>query len=748
MGSVRALHRLKSGIPGLLLLALIFGRSGIVLPSSLVAQEEDDPNPHSTVELISEVSSIQPGTPFWVAFRFELDPGWHNYWQNAGDSGLPTTVDWALPSGFVAGEIQWPVPGRIVAYPLVDYGYSDEVTLLVELSPPDDLAPGTTVTLNAMVDWLICESICLPASAEVSLEVPVGAGDPEADPAWAEHFREARDHLPRALEGWGVEAEVTDSGYLLTVHSVDRESPVPDSVYFFASQGDVLDHAAPQEGTRADNRLVVTLTGSAYAVQPVSVLRGVLVAEDGGSWDSSSAINALDVSVQVEGAPEGGVVEGRSTEPGASSGPVAASGSAENFTLILALVFAFAGGILLNLMPCVFPILSLKILGAASQGGEDRGQIRNQGLFFAAGVVLTFLALAGLLIGLRAGGAQLGWGFQLQAPFFVAFMAALFFAIGLNLMGAFEVGAIFTRLGNKVGEPAGYGESLASGALATIIATPCTAPFMGAALGFALTRSVPETLAIFGLLGLGMALPYLILSLAPGLLERLPRPGPWMETFRHLLSFPMFATVIWLTWVFGLQTGVGGAAYLLSGLLLVSAAGWMVGRWPRTDQRSGMVSRAVSLVALAGALFLMARGSAQEAPLMAVEEGWQTFSQEDVERTMAQGRPVFVDFTAAWCLTCQVNERVVLSTETVQEAFRARGVALFKADWTRQDPDITAALEALQRNGVPVYALYRGTPDATPHLLPAILTEQIVLDALEEVLSPMASAAASSPEGP
>jgi thiol:disulfide interchange protein DsbD len=313
-------------------------------------------------------------------------------------------------------------------------------------------------------------------------------------------------------------------------------------------------------------------------------------------------------------------------------------------------------------------------------------------------------------------------------------MATLFFAIGLNLMGLFEVGATLTRVGGRVGEPGGYAESLASGVLATVIATPCTAPFMGAALGFALTRSIPETLLIFGFLGVGMALPYLVLSVAPGLLERLPRPGAWMETLKQVLAFPMFATVIWLVWVFGQQTGMGGAAYLLSALLLVSEAGWMVGRWHRADHRSGVAARVVSLGFLVAATFFVIRGSAQEAPAMVVAEGWMPWSEQEVARTIAQGRPVFVDFTAAWCLTCQVNERMVLGTEAVGQAFRDRNVALFKADWTRQDPEITAALEALGRSGVPVYALYRGSSGTPPHLLPAILTEQIVMDALEGVL--------------
>jgi thiol:disulfide interchange protein DsbD len=695
--------------------------------------QEEDPSPHSEAALVSEVQAVQPGTPFTVAVRFDLDPGWHNYWRNPGDSGLPTTIEWNLPDGFKAGDIQWPIPGKIIAPPLVDYGYSDWVALLVEITPPEDLEPGGSVNLQALVDWLICEAICLPAYQEVSLELPVTGEASAPDPRWLDLFQGTRDRLPREVQGWAVEARVADSGYELTVAPTESAVALPDSVYFFPADASVIDHAAPQEAAMEGGILVLTLAGSAYAAQPSAVLRGVLHAEAGGAWDPDGEVEGLWIDVPVAGAPPPQAAPSPS-DAQAVSGPGADAG--EGVTMALALLFAFVGGMILNLMPCVFPILSLKILGAASQGGESRVQVRNQGFVFALGVVASFLALGAVLILLRTGGAQLGWGFQLQSPTFVALMALLFFAIGLNLMGVFEIGASLTRVGGKVGDSGGYGESLASGVLATIIATPCTAPFMGAALGFALTRSVAETLLVFGVLGVGMALPYMVLSVSPGLLERLPRPGPWMETLKQVLAFPMFATVIWLIWVFGQQTGMGGTAHLLSALLLLTGAGWMVGRWHRTDLRSGVVARILSLSLVAGALAVVVRGSGQEAPLMAVEEGWTPFAQEEVERTLAQGRPAFVDFTAAWCLTCQVNERVVLSTETVQDAFREKNVALFKADWTRQDPKITAALEALDRSGVPVYALYRGQPGATPHLLPEILTEKIVLDALNEVLSP------------
>lgn len=747
------------GTSGLLLPAILTAALISPLwPEPLLAQGDEDPSPHSEAALISEVTSVQPGTPFTVAVRFELDPGWHNYWRNAGDSGLPTTIAWTLPPGFEAGEIQWPPPTPIVAFPLVDYGYSDEVALLVDLTPPDDLVPGEVARLDARVDWLICERICLPAYADLSMELPVAATTPTPDPYWVSLFAQARDRLPRKSDGWALGAEVIDAGYRLSIEPAEADLTTPDSVYFFPAETNVLDHAAPQVLTRQGDRLTLDLTASPYAMQPSPVLRGILTAEDRGQWDRAGEVRAIDISVSVAGAPSPdtagqeavapetpppqGQVPATSPEGGAAS--ARAPASAGGLSLLLAVFFAFAGGILLNLMPCVFPILSLKILGAASHGGGDRMRIRNQGLMFGLGVILTFLALGGLLVALRAGGAQLGWGFQLQSPVFVAFMAALFFAVGLNLMGLFEVGALLTRLGNRPGEPSGYGEAVASGVLATVIATPCTAPFMGAALGFALTRATSETLLIFGSLGVGMAMPYVILSVSPGLLERLPRPGRWMETLRNILAFPLFATVIWLVWVFGQQTGVGGASYLLSALLLVSAAGWMVGRWHRTDVRSGVTARIVSVVVLVLAALLAIRGSRAQGPMEAVAEGWLPFTQEEVDRTLAEGRPVFIDFTAAWCLTCQVNERVVLSATAVQTAFRDRNVALFKADWTRQDPEITAALEALDRSGVPVYVLYAGGAGSSPHLLPALLTEGIVMEALTTVLPQERSQVTSS----
>ncbi len=706
-----------------------------------VAAQGEDTSPHSDAWLVPEVTSIQPGAPFTVAVYFELEENWHNYWRNAGDSGLPTEVEWELPAGFTAGEIRWPVPERIVLYPLVDYGYHDRVALLVDVTPPADLPPGSGVRLAAQVDWLICKEICLPAYDRLEVEIPVRDSEPTPDPSRAALFAETRASLPSVVPGWTTAVQVTEAGYRLTLTPGDGAGPTPDSVYFFAADKSVVDHAEPQTAFLEEETLTLELEGSAYAMQPTHILRGVLLAEDGGRWDAEGTEEALWVEVPVAGAPPPPQEEEAEVPP-----PPPPAGA--DTGLGLALVFAFFGGVLLNLMPCVFPVLSLKILSAAGQGNRGRAFIRNQGFVFGLGVVGSFLLLAGLLIALRAGGASLGWGFQLQSPLFVAAMAALFFGIGLNLMGVFEVGTSLTRLGSRADGEGSYSEALASGVLATIIATPCTAPFMGAALGFALTRSALETLVIFLALGVGMALPYVVLSVSPGLLEKLPRPGPWMETLKQLLAFPMFATVIWLVWVFGQQTGVGGATYLLTGLLLVSMAAWMMGRWHRADLTSGGVARVVGVATLALALLSVLRGADQLPPAMAPQEGWQPFDQEEVRRVVSAGRPAFVDFTAAWCLTCQVNERLVLSMASVQGAFRDRGVTLFKADWTRQDPEITAALEALGRSGVPVYALYSGEAGSPPHLLPEVLTEEIVLSALSEFLSTPGGRALSSPNNP
>ncbi|MFB6097758.1 MAG: protein-disulfide reductase DsbD family protein, partial [Salinibacter sp.] len=415
-----------------------------------------------------------------------------------------------------------------------------------------------------------------------------------------------------------------------------------------------------------------------------------------------------------------------------------------------ALAFAFVGGLLLNLMPCVFPVLSVKILGFAQEAEEGGGTMQRNGLLFGAGVLVSMWILAGALLGLRAAGSQIGWGFQLQSPVFIALMTMLFFGIGLNLLGAFEVGTTLMNWGGRVETTAASGTGTASafltGVLATVVATPCTAPFMGAALGVALTLSAAGALLIFTALGVGMATPYVVLSMTPALLDRLPKPGAWMETLKQAFAFPMFATAIWLVWVFGQQTSTGGVAFLLAGLLLLGLAAWIVHRWsaPQLSRTAMLVTRTLAGAALVGGIAIAVVGAgaapaertttASTSDSTATETTWRAYSPETVERLRESGRPVFVDFTAAWCLTCQVNKRRVLTAEAVQKAFDEKNVALVRADWTNRDPEITKALRSHGRSGVPVYVLYAGN-GSEPRLLPEVLTEDIVLNALKNLPS-------------
>ncbi|KPK81705.1 MAG: hypothetical protein AMS25_05275 [Gemmatimonas sp. SM23_52] len=691
-------------------------------PAALAAQEPGDPSPHSDAWLVSEVASIRPGKPFSVGLRLAMEEGWHSYWRNAGDSGIPTSLEWELPDGFEAGEIQWPYPSRIARPPLVSYGYEREVLLLVEIRPPPDLVIGTTVTLAARADWLICEEPCYPATADVAVELPVRDAPPEPDRRWADAFAAARARLPVAPQGWSIAARHISSGYVLEVSPPSGRVVFLPENPFFAGAGGLIDHAAPQPVARSGDGFRIRLAASDFALRPAQRLEGVLLAR---APEAEGPYTALAIALEV--------IPGEAGET-----PVAAAspGSREPLTLFLALAFALLGGLLLNLMPCVLPVLSIKVLGFVEQGGTDPVGARLHGAAYGLGVLICFWMLAGALLLLQAAGHQLGWGFQLQSPLFVAFMALLFFALGLLFLGVVEVGVSLTRLG-AVGGGAGYRNSLLTGVLAVVVATPCTAPFMGAALGFALARPALHGLAVFTALGIGMALPYVALSASPALLRRLPRPGAWMESLKQVLAFPLFATVVWLLWVFGHQTGVDGASLLLLALTFLGLAAWILGRWsaPSRTGTARAVARAAAtlILLLVGALAWAGSRMVSDEPAVRLGSEWQPFSPARVEELRSEGRPVFVDFTAAWCLTCQVNERVALADAAVQDAFRERDVALLKADWTKRDPQITEALRSFGRSGVPLYVLYSADPGVPPRILPELLSAGTVLEALADL---------------
>ena len=703
-----------------------------------LAQVSDDPSPHSEATLLTAPTSIAPGQSFTVGLRIRMEEGWHSYWKNPGDSGEPTSIDWALPEGFSAESIQWPYPHRVPFGPMTSYGYSDEVVLPVTITPPDTLTPGTTVTLKGDASWLVCADICLPAEASLERSVAV-ASAAEAGPD-AAAIAAARDKQPQTVEGWSVRAARSSGSYTLALTPPAGRQPSMEGAYFFPAEKDVLNHAAPQPVSRAGDTYLLALQQSEYAQNPADTLKGVVVAPEGTYWDAAGTVRALRVSVPVDSTLSGVDVASLAAATGSSSDG--------GLTLPWALLFAFAGGLLLNLMPCVFPVLSVKILGFAEDaGGTDAGMQRH-GALFGAGVLVSMWALAGVLLAVRAAGSQVGWGFQLQSPTFVALMALLFFGIGLNLLGVFEVGGRLMALGGRLqGRADGGGDvgAFLTGVLATVVATPCTAPFMGAALGVALTLSTVGAVLIFTALGVGMATPYVALSMAPGWLDRLPEPGAWMETLKQFFAFPMFATAIWLVWVFGQQAGNGGVALLLFGLLLLGMAGWVAHRWsdPTLSRTVTLVTRGLVTVMVVGAVAAGVMGARYDRPASASSSAetteassssWTAFSPSTVEKLRAQGRPVFVDFTAAWCLTCQVNKQTVLGTETVQNAFADKNVALVRADWTNRDPQITKALRSHGRSGVPVYVLYPGDGSG-PTLLPEVLTQDIVLNALDDLPS-------------
>jgi len=725
-------------VVGAWLLVVLWGIGGA---ASLQAQSRasDNPSPHSEATLVSEQDAIVPGEPLTVGLRLEMDAGWHSYWKNPGASGEPTTLDWALPEDYETSGFQWPYPHRIEFGSLISYGYSDEVLLIATVTPPDTLTPGTTATLGGRAEWLICEEICLPAHSEVEVTLPV-ADEAPVESKRASAFEAARAKHPKRVSDWSVGAGRSGNRYTLILGAPDGARPDLEGAYFFPSEKSVVDPGAPQPVTRNGDTYTIALQQSEYAEGPADRLRGVLVAPEGTSWDPNGQARAMRVDVPVDST----LSVADATAAGASS--------TGGLSLPWALAFALVGGGLLNLMPCVFPVLSVKILGFAEEAGGEAGAMRRHGLLFGAGVLGSMWILAGGLLALRAAGSQIGWGFQLQSPIFIALMTMLFFGIGLNLLGAFEVGTTLMSWGGRMETAASGGGNLSAfltGVLATIVATPCTAPFMGAALGVALTLSTVGALLIFTALGVGMATPYVVLSMTPALLDRLPDPGAWMETLKQAFAFPMFATAIWLVWVFGRQTSTGGVAFLLAGLLLLGVAAWIVNRWsaPQLSQTATVVTRGLAGAALVGGIAIAVIGAgsapAEEATSTTQEASgteltWRSYAPETIESLRAEGRPVFVDFTAAWCLTCQVNKRRVLTAESVQNAFDEKNVALVRADWTNRDPEITRALESHGRSGVPVYVLYAGD-GSEPELLPEVLTEDTLLDALDGLSSTVAA---------
>ncbi|HMN50765.1 MAG TPA: protein-disulfide reductase DsbD family protein [Xanthobacteraceae bacterium] len=663
---------------------------------------------HVTARIVADVRAVEPGGTFTIGINQKIIPRWHTYWINPGDSGLATSIAWTLPEGAKAGEIEWPAPKKINIAHLANYGYENEVTLLTKITVPENVRAGGTFPVKAVVDWLVCEEICIPEQVTLELNLPVVARGMSAGIS-ERSIEAARNSLPEDVS-WTFEAKAAN-GKLLFAFTPQGIAPEQiNNPFFFASEWGVSEHAAPQPVSVENGKLTMAIKPSQTKLPPQ--LRGVLVFEDRSA--GTPLLRAVNVNTGIDGA----------IAPTTPLGMMTMS----EIGFFTALLFALLGGIILNLMPCVFPVLSLKILWLVNHSRASAHQRRLQGWSYTAGVLACFGAFAAIVLAFKAGGAQLGWGFQFQSPLFVLLLAYVMFAVGLTQSGLLTFGTSLTRLG-FAGTKGGYAESFLTGALAAVVATPCTAPFMGAALGFAVAQPAPILLSIFLALGFGLALPYLVLCYWPALLRFLPKPGVWMERFKQFLAFPMYAVAVWLVWVLAQQAGANAVAAALGGMVLIAFGAWLLSSHTRLKFWR-RVNASLAAIAIVFAVGIGAMAAMDPQPVQQANNPnarYQAFTPAKLDELRASGRPVFVNLTAAWCLTCIVNERIALDRAEVMTAFENNNIAYLKGDWTHRDPAITELLTKFGRSGVPLYVFYPAGANSTPVVLPQILTTDIVL---------------------
>lgn len=691
---------------------------------AVVGQAAPVKTDYATVELISEESAIVPGQSFSLAVHFDLAEHWHIYWQNPGASGLAPELTWELPEGIEAGAIQWPVPERFSLGGLVNYGYEDEVTFIVPMTASESLQSGEELMLKLELFFLICEEACLPAVADLEIKLPVAESSQQRKRAAA--FEQARASQPILRSDWSIGARVDGEALVLTILGDE----IPADLYFYASAEGITDPSAeqvlsyPQAG-RAELRVLVD---TYFLEEPVESLSGLLQSPE-NTWVVEFTMG--------EPAPKELKASGTTVEPE----PVGFEQTLLSLGLPGFLALAFLGGLILNVMPCVLPVLSLKVFSLLKHAGQTRSEALKHGLAYTVGVVLSFLVLAGVLLALRAVGERIGWGFQLQSPGFVVVLAAVFFLFGLNLMGVFELGSRLVGADAKVAQRSDALGSFGMGVLAAVVGAPCMGPLVAGVSGIAVQANAITGLLIFGMMGLGLASPFLLLSVFPKLVAFLPKPGAWMESFKQGMGFLLMAAVVFLVLVAGQQGGVDAIYVLLVVVLLGAVAAWIFGRWgaPVRSKRSQWIAKILALVLLGGSLVwaVPATKSAYadygaKATRGDASRQWQGWSSEKVDARLAEGQPVFVDFTATWCLICQVNKKVALRTDATADLFEEYNIAALSADWTRRDPEITEALESFDRSGVPLYVLY--SPDGEFSVLPQSLTNGIVREAVEKAL--------------
>jgi len=675
-------------LPGVLLLPVFW----LATPAASDAQTLDG-HQLVTARLLSSRTAIVPGRSLEVGLLLEMAPGWHTYWEYSGDAGLPTKIVWTLPEGFGSGPIQWPAPHLMIEPGEIwTYGYADRVLLFTTIVPPPDLTPGRTVTLRAKASWLVCKDMCVPGSAEVELSLPVAA---EAAEANAEIFNEFRAQIPSA-EPPPFALQWTSSGAAWDL----RVSGLPPGAKADLFPLPATDQSAGHPVESGPGQFRIAMDGT---------FRGVLAV--GGGAERKAWI--------VE-----------------STAPVAAFAPTQN--LWLALFYGFLGGLILNLMPCVLPVISLKIFGFLKQAGESPRKVFAHGLAFVSGIFAWFLGLGLLIVALKSGGTEVTWAFQFQNPWFNVAIGSVVFVFALDLFGVFELvlpGRASTAL-ESAASTSGLGGSFFQGAFATLLATPCTAPFLGTALGFAFSQSAGVILAMFASVAFGMGFPYLVLTARPGWMKFLPRPGAWMERLKQFMGFPLLATLVWILGIVGAQRGADGVFWFLCFLLCLAVSCWLYGSF--CGPPSGLRARAAAiclaaLFAVGGGLYFLGEKFPGAGQKETGGIGWVPFSIGELAAMQAAGRTVFVDFTADWCITCKFNERTAIDTPAVRKLLQEKNIVPMRADWTNANPEITAALKKFGRVGVPFYVIYPAGNPGQPVVLPELLTEPILLDALRKL---------------
>lgn len=669
----------------------------------------DESSHHVSIRLLADKTKLSGGEKITIGIEQKIDSGWHTYWINPGDSGTPARISWEMPKGFETSDIRWPIPRKMKMGPLVNYGYEGKVTLLQNLTLPKKL-PSGPISLKAQIDLLVCHEICIPETHHAELTLNGG------EKAQGTLIAQARAKMPLET-GW--EAHISEIDGALEVRVIAQNTTPftkTDSVHFFPEEWGLLDNTAKPEAHITDTGLFIRQARGERDLSDVPTAKGVVVYED-----PQGQTKAIRISTLIDSSFSSARKNGAQTS---------------DISLLGALLFALLGGLVLNLMPCVFPVLSMKALSLVKLKGEDISKARAHGLAYTAGILMSFAVIAGALIALKIGGAQIGWGFQLQNPLMILTLAYLLFLIGLNLSGFFEFSAgRLSGIGTYFTQKHGLAGSFATGILAALVATPCTAPFMGIAMGFALTQPALIAMSVFLMLGFGLALPYLALTFIPALRHLLPHPGHWMETFRQFLAFPMFASAAWLVWVLAQQTNPMGVFLALSGMIALAFFIWLAKVRPEKG-----IGKIITLLLMLGSLAFvistctLPQHKNEQAQIGA--ENWAPYSAAQLKKLLREGHPVFVNMTAAWCITCKVNEKVALSTQSTRALFKEKNIRYLKGDWTNQNPEITKYLASHNRNGVPLYVYYGPRDEETGErpeavVLPQILTSGIINETLK-----------------